>query len=52
MKGAGGGYGFDYITQVGRLIEAAAKENDSEKVLQCVADLSEFIDHVEVVFEE
>ncbi|MBU4319175.1 MAG: response regulator [Proteobacteria bacterium] len=51
MKGAGGGYGFDYITETGRALENAANENKPEKVMQVVKDLSAFLDRVHVVFE-
>ena len=51
MKGAGGGYGFDYITETGRALENAANENKPEKVMQVVKDLSAFLDRVQVVFE-
>jgi PAS domain S-box-containing protein len=51
MKGAGGGYGFEYITQTGKALENAAKENNPEKVLQAMKDLSAFLERVHVVFE-
>ena len=52
MKGAGGGYGFDTITEIGRLLENAAKANNSAKITQHINELSDFIDSVEIVFTE
>jgi len=51
MKGAGGGYGFDAITDIGRSIEEAAKANDSKAVITGAEALSAYLDKVEVVFE-
>ena len=31
MKGAGGGYGFDGVTEIGKNLEEAAKEADSRQ---------------------
>ena len=52
MKGAGGGYGFDYVTELGKAIEAAAKENQADSITKNVKLLSQYIESVEVVFEE
>ena len=52
MKGAGGGYGFDAITLIGRSLESAAKENCPDRVIKAVEELSDFLEKVEVVFEE
>ena len=49
MKGAGGGYGFDAITDIGAALEEAAKDNHHEKALRGVSDLVAYLDRVEVV---
>ena len=51
MKGTGGGYGFDAITDIGRSIEEAAKERNIEDIGQSVNDLSSYLDRVEVIYE-
>ena len=51
MKGAGGGYGFDAITDIGAALEEAAKDNNPEKVLRGVSDLAAYLDRVEVVHD-
>ncbi|MBC8413594.1 MAG: Hpt domain-containing protein [Nitrospira sp.] len=51
MKGVGGGYGFDAISDIGRFIEAAAKENRPEDIRQHTEELASYIDRVEVVYE-
>jgi signal transduction histidine kinase len=52
MKGAGGGYGFTGISDIGREIETAAKEQDSERILQGVKQLYEYLQRVEVIYDE
>lgn len=52
MKGSGGGYGFDRISQIGSEIEEAAKRGDSSSVLKQLDDLSDYLDRVEVVYVE
>src|SRR5690349_7799020 len=45
MKGAGGGYGFDRITDIGRAIETAAKSGDRATIERFVAELASYLDH-------
>lgn len=52
MKGSGGGYGFDEITQIGRELEMAAKNNDKANVSRLVNILSEYLSKVKVVYHE
>ena len=51
MKGAGGGYGFDAITDIGGSLEQAAKDRSSQEVRKVVGELSTYLERVEVVFE-
>jgi len=51
MKGDGGGYGFDAITDIGAFIETAAKQKNTERVRQGVERLAEFLELVEVVYQ-
>lgn len=51
MKGAGGGYGFDAITDIGRSIEQGAKEKNPEEVRRWLGDLLHYLDRVEVVYD-
>jgi HPt (histidine-containing phosphotransfer) domain-containing protein len=51
MKGAGGSYGFDAITDIGKSLEQAAKDKDAEGIQRSVHELSIYLDHVEVVYE-
>jgi Hpt domain len=52
MKGAGGGYGFDGVTEIGRNLEEAAKEADSNKIRNGVHELAEYLRRVEVIYDE
>ncbi len=50
MKGSGGGYGLDAITEFGMLIEQAANKGDSAGVAEALARLSDYLLRVEVVY--
>jgi HPt (histidine-containing phosphotransfer) domain-containing protein len=49
MKGAGGGYGFHEITEIGRKIEEAAKSKDKVEVEKLNMMLAEYLSVVKVV---
>jgi HPt (histidine-containing phosphotransfer) domain-containing protein len=51
MKGAGGSYGFDAITDIGKSLEQAAIAKDSGVIKKSVQELSAYLDRVEVVYE-
>ncbi len=52
MKGSGGGYGFDEITELGRALEQAAKSGDGEEIGRKTAELSTYLDRLHIVYEE
>jgi HPt (histidine-containing phosphotransfer) domain-containing protein len=52
MKGSGGGYGFDAITDFGAALELAAKNKDTSVVHITVINLKQYLDKLEVVYEE
>ena len=49
MKGAGGSWGFQAITDIGAALEQAAESADSDASRKCVGELSSYLDRVEVV---
>jgi len=49
MKGAGGGYGFDAITEIGSALEQAAQQCNAAEIRNRVNELSCFLDRVEVI---
>ncbi|MFQ5715682.1 MAG: Hpt domain-containing protein [Nitrospinales bacterium] len=51
MKGSGGGYGFDAISQIGCDLEQAAREGKSEGIMKSIDELGSYLDRVEVVSE-
>ncbi len=51
MKGSGGGYGFDPITEIGARIEGAAKEKDEQAIRNLTDELSKYLERIEVVYE-
>jgi HPt (histidine-containing phosphotransfer) domain-containing protein len=51
MKGTGGGYGLDAITEIGRTLEEAAKSRDMAVIRQGASALLAYLQAVEVVFQ-
>jgi HPt (histidine-containing phosphotransfer) domain-containing protein len=51
MKGAGGSYGFDTVTDIGKSLEEAAKKNNAEGIQRSVGELAAYLDRVEVIYE-
>ena len=49
MKGSGGGYGFDRISEIGGKLESYAKAQDLLATAKEVDDLRDYLDRLEVV---
>lgn len=49
MKGSGGGYGFDEITEIGALLEKAAQQKDGDVVGGLLSRLADYLANIEVV---
>lgn len=52
LKGIGGGYGFETITEVGAALEQAAREKDASRIQELVDRLQDYLSRVQVVFVE
>ncbi len=51
MKGAGGSWGFQGITDIGAALELAAGSGDNEGSRRWVGELSRYLDRVEIVYD-
>jgi CheY-like chemotaxis protein len=51
LKGSGGGFGFDPITDIGIEIEDAAIEEDCKDIEKYINELSDYLNNVEIVYE-
>ena len=51
LKGAGMGYGFDAISEIGQSLEQAAKTPDPEEIRKLINQLSAYLERVAVVFQ-
>jgi hypothetical protein len=51
MKGSGGGYGFDAITELGHDLEAAAKSEHAEEISRLNDALASYLERLEVVYQ-
>ena len=49
MKGAGGGYGFDQITEIGDALERAALATDERVIRDGIDRLADYLARVDVV---
>lgn len=50
MKGTGGGYGFDGITEIGAGLEQAAKRKDNAAIAHGLDQLANYLARVEVIY--
>ena len=51
IKGVGGGYGFDGLSELGAQLEIAAKESDSVKIGELITEMSQYMDSIDIVYE-
>ena len=51
LKGSGGGYGFDGITEIGRNLEQHAGNKAHEELGRWVGMLTEYFDGIDIVYE-
>jgi HPt (histidine-containing phosphotransfer) domain-containing protein len=50
LKGVGGGYGFDRLSELGAEIETAVKSNALDTLPGLIDELADYLDRVEVKF--
>jgi response regulator RpfG family c-di-GMP phosphodiesterase len=50
MKGEGGSYGLDAVTDIGRGLEQAGKEQDFETAARLAGELANFLERLEIVY--
>ncbi len=50
MKGSGGGYGFNGITEIGGALEKAAKDGNKEEIVRLIGELSGYLGRIEIVY--
>lgn len=50
LKGIGGGYGFDLISDVGLVLEQAAKASDSETITKAIRELETYLKLVDIIY--
>ena len=50
MKGAGGSYGFDLISEIGEIVENAALKGDHETIRIQIKRLADYLERVSVVY--
>ena len=51
IKGSGGGYGFDRVTNLGRKIEKTAALKNFSKLEALIDEFAEHMDKVEIIYE-
>lgn len=52
LKGVGGGYGFDMISEIGAGIESYSKSADLGAIKNLIDELADYIDRLEVDYQE
>jgi HPt (histidine-containing phosphotransfer) domain-containing protein len=51
IKGEGGSYGLDRISELGAEIEAAATNRDAAAIRRCAANITSYLDSLNIVYE-
>jgi HPt (histidine-containing phosphotransfer) domain-containing protein len=49
IKGEGGSFGFDAMTEIGAGLETSGKKGDRDAARQLVSDLSDYLEKIEVI---
>jgi HPt (histidine-containing phosphotransfer) domain-containing protein len=52
LKGVGGGYGFDFITDIGIRIELAAREEDDTSIEKLIHSMEDTLNNIEIVYDD
>lgn len=52
LKGVGGGYGFDEITNIGRELEQLAKDKKVEKLQELIDKLDHYLKNLSITYED
>jgi HPt (histidine-containing phosphotransfer) domain-containing protein len=50
MKGYGSGFGFHFISEIGKRIEDAAKEKNQKEIAKGISELEKYLQQVEIVY--
>jgi HPt (histidine-containing phosphotransfer) domain-containing protein len=51
MRGSGGAFGFQAITDIGAELQQAAESADTDASRKWVGELSNYLDRVEIIFD-
>ena len=51
MKGVGNSYGFEKVSTLGKQIEDGAKASDRAGLARCIAEYTDYLARVQVVYE-
>lgn len=51
IKGSGGGYGFDGLTDIGQELERAGRDRDADGASLALRHLRDYLANLEVVYE-
>jgi len=51
MKGTGGAYGFDIVSNLGGSLEQAAEDRNSGEIDKLVGELADYLERVKVIYE-
>jgi HPt (histidine-containing phosphotransfer) domain-containing protein len=52
LKGSGGGYGFDYLTELGSQIEKNAELKNVEEIRSLIQSLESYLNNLEIIYQE
>lgn len=50
MKGSGGGYGFDIISQLGGDLELSADKKSADRIRKSIDALASYLNRIEIIY--
>lgn len=51
LKGSGGGYGFDYLTELGAELERKAELAEKEELKSTIENLEDYLKNLEIIYQ-
>lgn len=52
LKGSGGGYGFDYLTELGAELEKNAELKKSNDIKKVIKNLEDYLNNLEIIYQK
>jgi len=51
LKGNGAGYGFEKLSDIGKNIEIAAREQNKVQIEQCLIEMTDYLERIDIIYD-